>query len=404
MMPQTITSGPTITAPSTPSGQPTATGPSFLDVLSNAGAVTPQSPMPTPDPVTPPPVQEQTPAEPAQEAPKSTKKGLDALLEGGEEQPKAEEKKDEYGDLPEESKPEAKYKWGELKKKATAYDEAQRKIQELEAQVKERAQLNEADPLKLRIKELEERDAAREAEAAKWRIEQTSSWKETIDKPWQNLALQVKDIASRGTDVSPEKIWDILQTADPVKQNEMIESLRDALTPVDFGAFAYRMAVDARQLIAKENELRSNAAAALRETQEREERERSESTTKQKAAEMRAVSDIIEKLRPMAKLFTTDESGAEDAIKRIAAEANETPFSELDTDNKAYAVTAAAALPLMKTALETARREIASLRREIQGLARGAPSVSTGNKTPDAPSNSNADPGASFLSALGWDK
>jgi len=325
------------------------------------------------------PVETATPE--ATETPESPKKGFDAFTEEPAEEKPAEVEEEPPAGVRTKEAREA-WKAGRLAQKQIP--ELQRQIEEWKAKAEARAQLEEADPLKQRIAELEARDAEREQEAAIWRIERTQAYKDTIQKPLDSLADVAEQIA-KDNEVNPGKLFDAITEPDRKVRREKMQALMENM-PDDDKFQLYDIAAKTHEIYARRDEMEKNAHVAYKEAQAREKEMAEKSTTERRAAEMRAVTELKPKVLAAASALVREGESPEAFAERIVSEANAVPFDEQPANTRAFQAVAAKLFDEMAPKYKAALDKIAKLERQISGITSTTPRAANG--TPAQPGQS----------------
>lgn len=390
-----------VTAPSVPLVQMNVPGgPSnFLNSL--ASALNPQSaaalasvqpvpdaPVSTPEPpaATPPPAVESTAPEPALEKPTAAeetktaeplKKGLDALTDGVEEKKDAQSGEGDGDEVfpAEVDTPEKKSAWSgiqkevrSLRKEKSAWETEKRALAEQASKAK---QFTEADPewkayqaAKARLEEVE-------PVIARVAYTKTQAYRDSIEAPRNEIGVVAKQMAEQFK-IPDNKMIQALTESDPVRQSELLDEISSEMDSRSKSRL-FRMADDLDNLARLDERMAENAAAAAKEAEAIEAQRTQQSAIEKKAAEMRAIENSREKLAKAASLFTLENESAENAVASILNEANQTPFDEMDNDQKAFSIIAASLVPRMQRQIRSKDAEITKLREQIKGLAGATP-------------------------------
>ncbi len=375
-IPQTIVAAPFGKPPSSSSSTPDGGGEmSFLDTMKAfaAGGGQPDTPPETPDAPAPPetPVPDKKPDETP-----SAKTGLDALLEEDAPETPVETPAADPADAEDEAliksmTKKAGAKFAELKAKAKAAATLETKVAALEKQVAERVKLVDADPLK---KELAAEKAAREDLAAKLAIasiDEEPAFIKAITEPKQRLANEAVALAKLN-ELDSDAVITALTEVDPKRQEELLSALADNLSDRQKSKL-YTLADKAAEIFTNEEHLRANAAEAKKEAKAREAETLAKSKTDSRAAEMREVANVMEKVAKIAPQFTLEGEDAAAVMEKIALAAQEAPFDEWSVEQKAYAAFAAAGMPRIQKVLKAALAKVAALEKENAGIHAAAP-------------------------------
>jgi hypothetical protein len=356
----------------------------------------PAAPEPTPTPAADTPTPEPTPAlqretKPVVEKEKGPlKKGLDAL-DDEEETPVAKEAEPAEGDKDDTPPvdavtPEAKNAWTksrneirEFKAKVTALEAEKTR---LAAELEGKKGLTENDPLKAEVEALRKEREEFQKEAAKWNVTKTDAYRDAVTKPLNRLSTDALGIAKRN-EINEGRLIDALREPDEKLQNEKITELTEAL-PEREKFRLWGIADELRKVYERQDEIEANAHESLKEAQAREQVEAAERQTKNRAAEMRAVEDMKDKLLKSARYFKLDGETDEVAVKAILEEANTVPFDEQDLKAKSFSVAAAAMLPRVLRNHRALAAKLAEAEKELASYVGATPRTTQGavDKTP----------------------
>ncbi len=298
-------------------------------------------------------------------------------------------------------KPKNKDDWNTLRgsrdKYKTAAEEREKELTTERTRLKAlEAELAETKAKAARVAELEAR--AKEAdeyekELAVTRVEATKEYKETIAKPLQTIGEQA-DILAKSNEADVEAVYRMLNEEDPAKQRTQLKEITagwDELDRLDLK----KMVEDARVLLAKQEEIRTNAHAAAKETEklsaQRAEQQKAAARKEFTAAADTAVASLREKVPfiPLADGETEDDRF--DALKGKLATVD---FDAQTPRGKAFAAATALMYPQMVKMMAKQAAEIAELKAAAAKKQSGKPSVAPR----DEPA---ADDGGDFLANFG---
>jgi len=366
----------------------------FLSVINNV--------LDNPQEVAAPPVEEPVPTlDLKPSTPKSTtetKKGADALLGDDEEAPEADATEpEEADDTPEEIKSDKKasYKWGELRAEAKQAKVLAKEVEQLRQQLAEREKLRDADPLKQEADELRKKYEELEKEAYVWKIEKTSAWKNEVEKPINHIRESIQNIAKE-YEISEDLLFDAFADGDMKSRAKKFDDVFEHLPRIVQNELA-RLDAAATDVSRRKAELEANAEQAYKELTQRESEMTEKQKTEIKAAQMRAVESDMAKIRKVAANFVADDTPPENVIREIEQEVGATSFEDMTTEEKAFAIIAASALPRMNKTVVELRKQIAAYKKEVGKIS--------GTRPGGIPSASNAAKGQAdgkgFLEAVG---
>ena len=280
----------------------------------------------------------------------------------------------------------AKYKWGELRKKADELDEIkntllpqrEKELAEFKAKVEE---LSKVDP-SLYEKQLQEKEAAiaeYEKKLAVHDIRESKQFREEVLAPMAEIGTSVEVIA-RQYEIDPETIKSALLLTDPVEQEKKLMELADGMHArhqaklFDFGEKVFK-------LNARAEELENNAQEARKELdfiKEQEARKQQEERQTQVKVKAEAV-----KKQMLSKI---DVLGKNEELAKKVFSAEVTPE---DPTMMAYNAYAGAALPAILTELANARVKLAELEKSVAARSAVQPR-SSGTAPAAAPSGDGA--------------
>lgn len=303
---------------------------------------------------------------------------------------------DELKEMPASANtPEAQLAWTTLKKENKAFT---KELETLRQQVAERSKLADADPIRKENdqlkKELEEaRNHLKAANVTKHPI-----YQERIDKPLQRIGAQAVDLAKR-TEVDGDKLLDIIREPDPKRQRALFAEVASEMDDLDRTEFA-NLITQAKGVYAEEDEIRKDALEAAKELETRDASEKERSKTESKAAEMRAISDTLEKVGKISKYLAIEgEETPEDALKAVSEASQAKGWDEMDKDERAFAVVASNIAVRLKRNLAAKDAKIKSLEASLAGYTTASPSAGRGEEK-RAKETDGIPEGASFAEAV----
>jgi hypothetical protein len=327
-----------------------------------------------------------------------TKKGADALLGDDEETPEADAAEpEEADDTPEEIKSDKKasYKWGELRAEAKQAKVLAKEVEQLRQQLAEREKLRDADPLKQEADELRKKYDELEKEAYVWKIEKTSAWKNEVEKPINHIRESIQNIAKE-YEISEDLLFDAFSDGDMKSRAKKFDDVFEHLPRIVQNELA-RLDAAATDVSRRKAELEANAEQAYKELTQRESEMTEKQKTEIKAAQMRAVEADMAKIRKVAANFVHDDTPPENVIREIEQEVGATSFEDMTTEEKAFAIIAASALPRMNKTVVALRKQIESYKKEVGKISGTRPG---GTSSGSNPAKGQPD-GRPFLEAVG---
>lgn len=316
---------------------------------------------------------EPTSEEPAEEkaeepAEETTKSPLDEF-------PDAEE----LGDVLDEP---AKAKWGELRSELQQAVEAKAA---LEAQLEQNQQ-----PLSEQYQAMEQELQAAKRDLAAYDIERSEEYQQAVGEPLDVIMEAAERIAENTEGVDANDLHMVLAMDGNPEQAAKLEDATQYMSEHDKFTF-YRMVQDSSVLLAKDRQLRDQAAEVaveLENSKASAEQARQQQNMQEVQKQILPVFDKLEKILPESEhvdLATLKEKAlAEDLYG-------------LDAPSQAYAIASAAmTVPLIKE-LQSSRSEVTKLRAEMAALVNADPSAApTGHIDPVPASQA----GGSFFDAI----
>ena len=296
--------------------------------------------------------------------------------ESSEEANKEEETEEDDSEETKNMSTSAGAKFKELKTELKGY---KTRVAELEKAVEEAKSSpqnsEEVEQLRSRLSEYEQ-------EIAVSRVEATPDFKRAVLEPTQAILDTASSLAERYK-IDARKLVGALR-------EESVSEGSDALTEIaaDFSERdrirLYRMADDLADVSRRRDYLRENAAAAMKEMEERRAVYESE---QQKAAmsEMgSAVDRTWEDLFSKKTFITSLDSKVVEEAKKYA---KETDYFDTPADERAYAVYSGLLLPHVVTQLESANAKVAEYEKALSKYKKATPKVS-GNTDTSVPDTS----------------
>ena len=305
--------------------------------------------------------------------------GVETPLNDLDQKPAAEEHKADGDDGPPgNATPAAKYKWGELRKKADEFDKIQKEIlpqkeKELAEWKQKAEELSKSDP-SLYQKQLEEKEAAiaeYEKKIAVFDIQSTRQYQEEIAQPLQKFGETIAQIAPQ-YEVDPMQLYEAMNILDPIAQDKRLLQLTEGMHPRHQNKI-FEIAEQTAKIMAKAEELENNALEAKKEIEFlREQESKKQQETRQK--EVQVAAESVKK----QFLSKIDLLKNEDLAKRVF-NASLTPDEPV---RQAYNAYAGELLPSVIKELHAARAKAAELEKTL--AARSAASPRAGGSGPAA--------------------
>jgi len=338
------------------------------------------APAPTSEPATAPKSEPEPSSDPASKVDTPLDdSGVETPLNDLDQKPAAEEPKADGDDGPPgNATPAAKYKWGELRKKADEFDKIQKEIlpqkeKELAEWKQKAEELSKSDP-SLYQKQLEEKEAAiaeYEKKIAVFDIQSTRQYQEEIAQPLQKFGETIAQIAPQ-YEVDPMQLYEAMNMVDPVAQDKRLLQLTEGMHPRHQNKI-FEIAEQTAKIMAKAEELENNALEAKKEIEFlREQESKKQQETRQK--EVQVAAESVKK----QFLSKIDLLKDEELAKRVF----NASLSPDEPVRQAYNAYAGELLPSVIKELHAARSKAAELEKTL--AARSAASPRAGGSGPAA--------------------
>lgn len=338
----------------------------------------PAAPAPTqaaaPEPESQEPAPAAEPTQDAEPAPVDDSGVETPLSELGAEEKPAEDPGGE--DPPGPVKTEAaKYKWGELRKKADEYDalvqktlpQKEKELAEAKAKLEE---LSKIDPSAYE-KQLAEKEAAiaeYEKKMAVFDIQSSKQYQTEVLEPISRIGQELSNLA-RQYETDPSQIEAAMSIVDPVAQEKKLMELAEGWHPRHQNKL-FDLAEKTIQLYATAEQLEANAFEARKELEFAQQQE----SQKQQAEMQKAIQTSAEavKKQMLAKVPVLKDEAVRERV--FAAD-----LDPKDPVMKAYNAYAAAALPAVLKELASRDARIRELEQASQARAAAQPRPGAGN-------------------------
>lgn len=346
----------------------------------------------TAEPTAQEPAPAETPAPPATEPAPVDDSGVETPLtelgaEAKADEPKADTPIDE--DPPGPVKTEAaKYKWGELRKKADEYDtlvqktlpQKEKELAEAKAKLEE---LSKIDPSAYE-KQLAEKEAAiaeYEKKVAVFDIQSSKQYQEEVLVPINRVGEELNNLA-RHYEADLSQIEAAMTILDPVAQEKKLMELAEGWHPRHQNKL-FDLAEKTIQLYAKAENLEANSLEARKELEAARELE----AKKQQEESAKAIQTSAEAVRKqmLAKVPVLKDEAVQQKV--FAAE-----LDPKDPVRKAYNAYAGEALPAVLKELAARDARIRELEQAAQARASVQPRPGAGNAATAASAASNPEP------------
>jgi len=283
--------------------------------------------------------------------------------------------------------PEAKYKWGELRKKADEYDtltqktlpQKEKELAELKAKVAELSSI--PDQYRKQIEEKEAAIAEYEKKVAAYDIQSSKQYREQVLEPMGRLGDEIGNLA-RHYEADIGQIEAAMAIIDPVAQEKRLMEIAEGWHPRHQNKL-FDLAEKTIQLYSTAEQLEANAIEARKELESARELE----TRKQQEESLKAIQTSAEavKKQMLAKVPVLKDEAVQQKV--FAAE-----LDPKDPVRKAYNAYAGEALPAVLKELAARDARIRELEQAAQARASVQPRPGAGNAATAASAAANPDP------------
>lgn len=292
---------------------------------------------------------------------------------------------EEIPEPPQNASKKARESWDQLRARGDRYKQESTSKDTVIAEKDGRITTLEAENAELRSKaakvpEYEEKLKAfdeYEAELSVTRIEATQEYKKAIVEPFKVLDNAIDTLVKSNEGTDSDAVLRMVQESDLAKQRAAFKELTAGWDEVDRGEL-WGMVKDARVLFDKQDQMRSNAAAAAKEREEmagKAEAARKEAAQREfKTASTDAVKSLREKI-PFIPI--ADGETEEDRFTRLADRLTSVDFDSQTPRGKAFAAAAALELPNLIKSIAKLKAENAELIERIGKANKAKPSTGT---------------------------
>jgi hypothetical protein len=301
-----------------------------------------------------------------------SEKSTESLEEANKEEETEEDDSEETKNMSASAGAKFKELKTELKGYKTRVTELEKAVEEAKSSPQNS---EEVEQLRSRLSEYEQ-------EIAVSRVEATPDFKRAVLEPTQAILDTASSLAERYK-IDARKLVSALR-------EESVSEGSDALTEIaaDFSERdrirLYRMADDLADVSRRRDYLRENAAAAMKEMEER----RAVYESEQQKAAMSEMGSAVD--RTWEDLFSkkTFITGLDSKVVEEAKKyAKETDYFDTPADERAYAVYSGLLLPHVVTQLESANAKVAEYEKALSKYKKATPKVS-GNTDTSVPDTS----------------
>ncbi len=259
--------------------------------------------------------------------------------------------------------PEARAKWGELRRELHQRTEELKRIQSQQAPPAEEV----IKGYELRLAESQKAIEDYEQRMMLHKLEDTMAYRQTVTEPLSSIVTAVEELA-KANNISEDLLIDAITETDRNRVREKLTAAAADLSEMD-RLDLYQYARQAQEIYRRAEEFRQKAAQALQEA-ERLEQEMSAKETARRLQEQRqkveaTFDGLLVKLPP--------EIGELEPLREQALQA---AASLTDPDAAAYAVSAGFVLPKVVAAYRKAASEVAQLRKTLETIQRAKPTAS----------------------------
>lgn len=249
-------------------------------------------------------------------------------------------------------------------------------------------QLKAFDGEKAQLKELQDKVAQYEKEISAVRLEASPEYEKVIMEPSNKIKNEATRLAQKYK-IDTSKLIEALSESDPSKQSDLSSELATSMNNRD-QMLLYTLVDDFNALVAKRQELHSNADEAWKEVQSNRDKE----ATQAKEKSVRAWRESGEKIWQAieSKVPLKDLPNLAALKTEVAAK----PLSELPLDQQTYSLASGHLLPHFVKQVAALQKQNAELQETVAKYAKASPAAGGGS----APAK--ASPGTSDYSSGGF--
>ena len=299
---------------------------------------------------------------------------------------------DDFPDLDDKASPQAREKWGELKKELKQERKTLRSLQQELEQLKSKSLYDPAEVETLK-KQIDEYN--RELSVVK--IESTKEYKEVIEAPLKAIGDSAASIARR-YEIDQEALFDALAETDEAKQQKLLTDLVDGMSDRD-RLKIYQMADDTLVVLRKQQAMKERAHEAMQELEIRQKQSAEKEAAERKRTFSTHVDQLFEAFEDKLPFHPLDPNETKslvlDQLKKdvLAADMNATGL-----DVQAYSTAAGVVLPRLIKQFRALAAENRKLQERVSNSSAGQP----GRARPMAPAATPqaTQAGADFLDTV----
>ena len=262
----------------------------------------------------------------------------------------------------------------EIDARNTELAEARREAQEAKDQLVDLPSLKE----KAQIAE----EAERELKVA--RVESSQEWKNVIAKPLGAIS-EALDAIAEANEIPVRSLAEAISEADPKEQRRLMNELIPSLSELDRLKLV-QMAGDYKIIDAKREEMRTHAAEAQKELEERRSREEAKFHKETRSRYESQVTATIDHLKKSIPVDLAEGETLDGVFATVARDAASIDFSKLTPDIQARAASFSLLLPRVVEQLKQTQAKLKEAEARVTSMHKTTPSVAQG--TPSAPADS----------------
>jgi hypothetical protein len=274
---------------------------------------------------------------------------------------------DEFPDLDDKATPQARERWGELKKELKQERSAVRSMREELEQLKQKS-LYDPEEVETLKKQLEDYDK----ELAVHRIEATKEYKTVIEEPLGVIGEAAASIARR-YEIDQETLFDALATENEAEQQKLLSDIVDGMSDRD-RLKVYQMADDTLLLLRRRAEMKQRSHEAMQEldlrqkqTAEREQAERKRTYS----SHMEKLFEALEDKLPFHQLDPNETKAS--VLSKLKQDALASDIGEAGLDVQAYSAAAVVILPRLINQFRAIANENRALKSRLGSASVASP-------------------------------
>ena len=224
-------------------------------------------------------------------------------------------------------------------------------------------------------------------------LEQTSAYNEAVLQPLEQIFTGVEKLAEQhGIDY--EQLVDAMTIEDASQQEEVVAELMATASDRDKAVF-YRLAAEVEPILERRDNLRANAADALREAELVSEERQKIELADRAAQRVEVTKNVTQRIKDKVPFLSGFEGLDLDGIQKEAADVDPTVVHSVDF---AYQAVAARLLPSMVKEYASSQKLIEELTSKLASYEDAEPKLSGG--TNSAPLAGSASSSGDFASSI----